>query len=152
MADYLEPVSRGEQLVTIIVLWVATILLSLIVFVLFGLLFQPPKPDAKPTDFWYLLAGFLFLGWMLFACVWMLVRFNQDIPPANGHTMMPLWFIRVFGVMFLAGAGLFVWEGHYLEGVLIIPFGVSMVFVHRVIRRKTQGSTDVSASGRHSGE
>lgn len=80
--------------------------------------------------------GLIFGGLML-ASVWMLLRMLRKGQSSNTITMMPVWFIQVFGLLFAAGIAFAAWKGGHkpfmAEAFLV---ALNMLFLPRLLRRK----------------
>ncbi len=135
MADYLQPVSQPVRRLAIIALGLATLVLVAIVLFLAALpLFAP---GFKPEHIPFLLGAIALFGVLLVACAWMLARILKGAPSSSGLTVLPLWFIRVFGVLFIGCAVVAAWHGQ-LPLLLLLEVGsvgLAMIFVGRLVRR-----------------
>jgi hypothetical protein len=89
------------------------------------------KPGLNNEDALKLAAIVAVLGALTAAGGWMLVRLLRGTSSTNGVTMMPVWFVRVCGLAFLAGTGWMAWLGG-IPRVVLTTFGMvglSMVFI-----------------------
>jgi hypothetical protein len=132
VVDYLEPVRRPVRWAAIVALGVAVLVLTAIELFVAAIPFF--APGYTPDDAPFILGVLALFGAFLVVCSWMLVRLLRDGRAANGVTVMPLWFIRLSGVAFLAGAGLLEQEGDRSTAAVFVMVGLAMVFVGRSFR------------------
>jgi hypothetical protein len=97
----------------------------------------PMDPRARAEIPGTLLATGLVFGCITFASVWMLLRLLRKGRASNKVTMMPVWFIQVFGLLFAAAIGFAAIEGghkpYLVEAFLV---ALNMLFLPRLLRRK----------------
>ena len=134
MADYLDPVNGWtRKLATVACVPAALLFGAMAAFTTYDMIRRgDPMHNGKPP--WL---GALVCWVLAVVCGWMAVRLWSG-RPANGVTVLPVWFIELFGVLALAGI---VWvqvrqgvvrEELTLGGALIF----SMICVRRAVRRR----------------
>jgi hypothetical protein len=88
----------------------------------------------------------LMFGFLSFASAWMLARLLRRSRSANQITMMPVWFIQLFGVLF--GAGIvfmaLAWDQPLfaLEG---LGLALSMIFLPKLLPRNPPEQSTLEA-------
>lgn len=105
MSDYLKPMNRTVR-------WLAAAALAVAVLILAGILLLLAISPAQKLDDTKLAVIIAVLGSLLVASAWMLVRLLRGTTTESGRTMMPTWFIRAFGVAFMAGVVWAAWFGN----------------------------------------
>ena len=133
MPDYLQPVGdgarRGAALACLPTAMVAAAVTALVV----ADMVQRGRFDYDGKPLW---VAAVVLGLIAIACGWMAVRLWGG-RSANGVTILPVWFIGLFGGLFLIGT---IWvgveRGVLLGGSSACGVAVAMLFVRRAVRQR----------------
>src|SRR5258708_3976173 len=133
MTDYLSKVDRTGRIVIIVCLGLTTLIWAALSF-LVVILLMDEKLRATPGP---LVGCGLLFGFMTWASGWMFLRLLRRTRSANQITMMPVWFIQVFGLFFAAGivfaAVVGVQSVFVIEGLVV---ALSMIFLPRLMRKR----------------
>ncbi len=131
MTDYLQPVGRVWRIVNIVGCTLTSIICLLLSLLLWTDMIRRDSLDYEGKPLWIGAAVVGLIGAAAAFIAWRLVRRHAA---SNGITVMPTWFIQLFGVVLLLGlcfvayhrgSALFV-----VEGVFIC---LAMIFVSRHI-------------------
>jgi ATP-dependent Clp protease adaptor protein ClpS len=135
MADYLQPVGDATRRIAAFACLLAALVAAPVTLLIV-------IDMVRRGDFYYdgkpLWVGAVVCGLIATASGWMAVRLWTD-RSANGVTILPVWFIEVFGVLFLTGTiwvgvergGL--WDGSVAIGIGV---GVAMLLIRRAVRHR----------------
>ena len=139
MADFLQPVGRGWRIACILGCGLASILSLLLSLLLSIELVRQQSIEQEAKPLWIAVGIVGLIGVASAFITWRLVRQHRA---ANGITTMPLWFIRLFGVLFLMGI-IFVgyakgFKSFLIEGMFVAE---AMIFVDRRIARRQRNKT-----------
>jgi len=133
MADYLQPISKKLRVLSALGLTLVAVLLILL-FVM--LLVAGIRHDRFAEDDYGLVLLLAFIGLTGLIFSYLAWRLWRGATSANAVTLIPTWFIQVFGVFLLAGAVFGAYHGtnlFLLEGVFV---ALAMIFIGRHIARK----------------
>src|SRR5205807_5989695 len=131
MTDYLQEVGRTGRLLAVLGLALAAAVLAALNVVLVIVAAQQQARAEIPGP---LIGCALMFGFLSFASAWMLARLLRRARSSNQITMMPVWFIQLFGVFIgalivftalVSDLTLFVLEG--------LGFALSLVFLPRLL-------------------
>ena len=134
MADYLQPVGKAGRVISIIGCTFTSLVCLIVSLLLWTDMIrrQSFEYEGKPLWIGGLVIGFIGLAAAFIA--WRLVRRDAA---ANGITVMPVWFIQLFGILFLVGlcfASFYRGTTVFMvQGVII---SLAMIFIGRQIARK----------------
>jgi hypothetical protein len=134
MRDYLQPVGKALRIMSIIGCSLTSIICLLLSLKLWNDMIRRHifTYDGKPL--WIGAAIIGALGIAAGFIAWRLVRRQAA---ANGVTVLPTWFIQLFGIFFLIGLCFVAYDRHSVlpvfEGVFIC---FAMIFVGRHIAKK----------------
>ncbi len=139
MADYLQPVGRAWRIASIVGCTATSLICLLLSLLLWTDMFRRHSIDYEGKPLWI---GAVIVGLIGLAAGFIAWRLVCGHAAANGVTVMPTWFIQLFGVFFLVGScfvayyqrtGLFM-----VEGVLVC---LAMIFVgRRIAKRRKPGA------------
>ena len=138
MADYLQPVSKAWRTLSLVACTFASIICLLLSLMLWTDMLRRRSIEYEGKPLW--IAGVLIavVGIAAAFIAWRLARRNAA---ANGITVLPTWFIQLFGVLlllglcftaYLRGSPLFI-----LEGVFVC---LAMIFIGRRIAKRQRQS------------
>ena len=138
MPDYLKPVGKLVTRLSVIGCAVAGMIFLLLFAVLLASMLSRGSFTYEGKPLWMSLPITAGLG---AAALWIAWRLHTNAVAPNSITVMPVWFVRVFGVLFLAGmvlAALASGRKYLLiEG---IPVALAMIFLDRLIARRRKHS------------
>ncbi len=97
--DYVADVSEAEKRSAIVALLIGTMVSAACMLIVIGVAIAGII-DASAGAFYGCIAIF---GTVSVLCGWMLVRLLRNQRAANRRTVMPEWFIQIFGLLFLIG-------------------------------------------------
>lgn len=133
MVDYIQPVRDGFRRVAAFACLVASLVAATITGFVGMDMVAKGRLDQDGKPLW---AGVLVCGLIATACGWFAVRLGRG-RSANGVTVLPVWAIEVFGVLFLAGI---IWAGieqGLAWGGPAVSVPVAMILVRRAVRQRT---------------
>ena len=134
MTDYLQPVGRTWRITSIVACTLTSIICSLLSLLLWTDMIQRHSLDFEGKPLWMAAVLVAFTGAAAAFVAWRLVRRHAV---ANGITVMPIWFIQLFGVLLLVGLCL---VAYYRGTVLFLVEGVfaslAMIFVGQYIAKR----------------
>ena len=137
MPDYLRQVSNPARMLAVICLMLSTLFFGAAFLGLLAMTIQriPAGAEKVRESIGQLLVGAVFAT----VSLWMLVRVLRRTRAPNGVTIMPIWFIELFGVLLFGGNVVFaIMErspGLVLEALSVAG---AMIFVRRKVRAKLQ--------------
>ena len=133
MADYLQPVGRAWRITSIVGCTLTSTICLLLSLLLWTDMIRRHSLDYEGKPLWVGAAIVGFIGIASAFIAWRLIRRHAA---ANGVTVMPTWFIQLFGVFVLGGLCFVAYhQGSLLfmtEGVFICS---AMILVGRHIER-----------------
>lgn len=132
MIDYLQPVRDGLRRVAAAACLLAALVAATITGFVAADMMEKRRLDQDGKPLW---AGVLVCGLIAAACGWFAVRLGRG-RSANGVTILPVWAIEVFGVLFLAGV---VWVGvdqGLAWGGPAVSVPLAMILVRRAVRQR----------------
>ena len=130
--DYTANVSEPERYSAVVALMLGTIvsafcLLLMLAFAMFG-------DDDGPAGPLYLCLAIF--GTTTIVCGWILIRLLRRRRASNGRTVMPLWFIQVFGVLFLTGlCATAFFNGHRWLAAEAVGAALAMIGIRSLLRK-----------------
>ncbi len=137
MADYLQPVSRAWRITSIVGCTLTSVICLLLSVMLWTDMIRRHSFDYEGKPLWMGAAVVGVIGLASAFIAWRLVRRQAA---ANGVTVIPIWFIQVFGVLLLSG---FCFVAYHRDSVVFMFEGISiclaMIFVGRHIARRQRG-------------
>jgi hypothetical protein len=139
MTDYLQPVGNGLRRIAVLICLPAALVAAAVTALVVTEMVQRGRIDNQGKPLWIAAVVCTLIA---VACGWMSVRLWSG-RSANGVTILPLWFIELFGAVFLAAG---VWAG--IEngwgwgGGAGIGVALSMLSIRRAIRRRRSGADD----------
>ena len=136
MEDPLAPVGQFLRTVSAVLMTFATF--AFIALLLLGIShhISTGSPYYNGRPYW--------LGTVLFAlltpaAVWMTIRLWSPLSSTTRVTLMPLWFIELYGVFFAAGIVLVAFtSSHPWYALNGLGIAITMILIRRVVRRKLQ--------------
>jgi hypothetical protein len=134
MPDYMREVGGFVRVLSIVTLFLGTLICGTLLLLVVGILLSGTFRFAGGVPVW---PSALLFGFLTFASGWMLVRILTRARSANGVTMMPTWFIQLFGVAFAVGI-IFVAIARKEPFILLELFGVvpAMIGARWLLRKK----------------
>lgn len=134
MTDYLQPVGRRLRVASIVCCLLASILSSVLAVILWTDMLSQNSFYYEGKPVWI---GALVLTGIGVAAGFIAWRVLRSRTAANGVTVLPVWFIQLFGVIFLVGLILVAYHRgsvvFAIEGVIV---AFAMIFVGRYIAQK----------------
>ena len=131
MTDYLQPVGRAWRIISIVGCTLTSIVFLSLSLLAWTDMIRRHSLDYEGGPLWM---GAVFAGVIGAAAAfiaWRLVRRNTA---ANGVTVMPVWFIQLFGFLLLAGLCFVAYfQGTALFLVEGVAVCLAMIFVGRHI-------------------
>jgi len=134
MTDYLQPVGRAWRIASIVGCTVASIICLLLSVILWTDMIRRHSFLYEGKPIWMGAAILGVIGVAAAFIAWRLVRQHTSV---NGVTVLPTWFIQLFGVIFFVG---FCFAAHerrspifLIEGALICS---AMIFIGRRIANR----------------
>src|SRR5438045_4215885 len=100
MPDYLQPIGRAWRITSIVGCTFTSIICLLLSLLLWTDMIRRHSLDYAGKPLWMGAAGIGVIGVAAAFIAWRLVR---RLAAANGVTLMPTWFIQLFGVLLLVG-------------------------------------------------
>ncbi|MDP1562172.1 MAG: hypothetical protein Q8M16_12405 [Pirellulaceae bacterium] len=97
--EYLAKVSRPVRSIAILAMLFTCGVNSACLLLIIGVLFV--VHDNVPWG--PIFGSFAIFGFLSFTSGWISIRLIREQRAANGQTLMPIWFIQIFGVIFLIG-------------------------------------------------
>ncbi|QEL17163.1 hypothetical protein [Limnoglobus roseus] len=138
MPDYLQPLNNGLRRVMAVVCLVAAVLSAAVTGIVVTAMFQTGEVTHKGKPVW---VGAVVLAFIALSCGFFTVRLGSG-RLANGVTVLPVWFIEVFGVLLLVGVSvLAVAEGFVWGIATVINVAVAMILIRRAVRRRAAFET-----------
>lgn len=138
MADYLQPVGRAWRITSIVGCTLTSIICLLLSLMLWTDMIRRHSFDYEGKPLWMGGAVVGVIGIAAGFIAWRLVRRQAA---ANGVTVMPTWFIQLFGVLLLSGL---CFVAYHQDSTLFLFEGVficlAMIFVGRRIARRQRQS------------
>jgi len=139
MADYLQSVGKAWRITSIVGCTLVSIVCLLLSLMLWTDMFRRHSFEYEGKPLWMGAAVVGVIGIAAGSIAWRLVRRQVA---ANGVTVMPTWFIELFGVLLLGGLCL---VAYHRDSMLFLYEGVSiclaMIFVGRnIARRRSQSA------------
>lgn len=144
MTDYLQPVGDGFRRFAAVACLVVAIICATLSLLAFADMAHRQRLDHEGKPLW---AGAAFCGLLAIASGWICARLWTG-RRANRVTVMPIWFIEVFGALLLA-ATLWVAREHGIlwGGTTGIGVCLSMLFIRRAVRHRLAAETESEAAG-----
>lgn len=139
MTDYLQPVGRAWRVTSIVGCTLTSVICLLLSLLLWTDMIQRQTLHHEGKPLW---AGAAVVGLIGGAAAFIAWRLIQRHAAANGFTVMPTWFIQLFGVLLLIGNCLVAYHrGSVLFAVEGVFTCLAMIFVGRLIdkRREKRG-------------
>ncbi len=137
MPDYLKPVTRTWKLAAILACVLASVVCLLLSLVLWTEMIQKQVFSYEGKPLWIGGVVLSVLGLASGFCGWRLACRRAS---ANGVTLLPTWFIQMFGMLFLIGQLVVVYAMGpaflSIEGILVC---LAMIFIGRRIARTQTG-------------
>jgi len=134
MADYLQPVGRAWRITSIVGCTLTSIICLLLSLLLWTDMIRRHSLDYEGKPLWMGATVVGVIGVAAAFIAWRLVRRHAA---ANGVTVMPTWFIQLFGVFLLSGLCFVAYHGgsilFMVEGVFIC---LAMICVGRRIAKR----------------
>ncbi len=131
--DYLQPVGNGTQRIAAIACLMAGLVATATTVVVVAGMIQRGRLDYNGKPLW---VAAVICGLIAVACGWLTVRLAVG-QSKNGVTVLPLWFIEAFGMLFLIGT---VWVGYEYGliwgGTSAVSVAVAMILVRRAVRQR----------------
>jgi len=132
MADYLRPVGRAWRITSIAGCTLAAVICLLVSNLLLADMIRRRSFNYEGKPLW--LGAVALIG---LAASFIALRLYHQLAAANGRTVLPPWFISLFGVLFLTGLGCVAYDRRsvlfLIDGV---PACLTMIFVGRHIRKR----------------
>jgi ABC-type transport system involved in multi-copper enzyme maturation permease subunit len=144
MIDFTQEVSRPTRILAIIGLSLCSLaLVAVNLMIAIFLMLPGPANKKDPTPTGAIWGSILIIGVLTVASFWMLIRLLKGTKSANKVTMMPTWFITIFGFLFGCGLILVAVMGDGIP-MAIEGIGISaaMIFIGRRVR-KTQAEQNL---------
>ena len=134
MVDYLDPVSKVARISSIVCCTMASVICLLLSILFWTDMIQRNNFHYQGKPLWIGVASISVVGIFCAFIAWRLICRHTA---ANGITVLPTWFIQLFGVLLLIGLCF----ASYLNGnVLFLVEGISlcmaMILVSRHIANK----------------
>ncbi len=134
VADYLQTVGRAWRIASIAACTLTSFVCLLLSLVLWTDMIRRRSFDYEGKPLWI---GAAVVGGIGFAAAYIAWRLFRKQPAANGVTIIPTWFIRLFGVLLLSGL---CFVAYYRDSALFLFEGVfvclAMIFVGRNIAKR----------------
>ncbi len=134
MADYLQPVVRAWRITSIVGCTLTALICLLLSLMLWTDMIRRHSFEYEGKPLWM---GAAVVGGVGVAAAFIAWRLLRRRAAANGVTVMPTWFIQLFGLLLLVGLCFVAYHrGSVLfmfEGVFIC---LAMIFVGRLIARR----------------
>jgi len=131
MTDYLQPVGRAWRIASIVGCTLTSIICVLLSLLLWTDMIRRHSLRYEGKPLWIGAAMVGFIGAAAAFIAWRLVRHHAA---SNGITVMPTWFIQLFGVLLLLGLCFVAYHRgnavFVVEGLFIC---LAMIFVSRQI-------------------
>ncbi len=138
MADYLQPIGRKWRIASIVGCTLTAIFCLLLSLMLWTDMIRRHSLDYEGRPLWLAGAVVGIIGGAAGFIAWRLVRRQAA---ANGVTLMPTWFIQLFGVLLLGGL---CFVAYHQDSALFLFEGVficlAMIFVGRRIAKRQKQS------------
>jgi hypothetical protein len=135
LPDHLGEVGKFGRALGIVCLTVSTLLFGAAFLGLVAMLILDMPADAEKVR--SLIISAIFSGAFAGVSLWMLVRLLTRTRARNGVTLMPIWFIELFGILLLGGV---VAWAITLRSPLLFVESLSvtgaMLFVRRKVRAR----------------
>jgi hypothetical protein len=129
MTNYLGEVSPAFRWLAIIALSLASLVLAALnIFVILCFTFQ----DARDKILGPLIGSALVFGFLTVVSVWMLLRLISGKRSSNNRTLMPVWFIQAFGIIFAIGI---IFAAFIAREFLFAIEGLSVALIMILIKR-----------------
>ena len=133
MADYLQPVSDGMRRMTALVCISVALVAAAATGLVIAAMIRDGRLDHDGKPVWI---GAVVCGLIALAFGWMAVRLWSG-RSANGVTVLPVWFIEVFGCFFLTCMVWVAVERGLDWGIVpAIGVAVAMVRIRWAVRRR----------------
>ena len=129
MADYLQPVSRAWRITSIVGCTITSIICLLLSLLLWTDMIRRHSFHYQGKPLWIAAAVVAVIGLSAAFIAWRLVRRHAA---ANGVTVMPIWFIQLFGVLLLVGL---CFVAYHRGNVLFMVEGVSLCLAMILVGR-----------------
>jgi integral membrane sensor domain MASE1 len=127
MSDYLQPVEKGWRIASIIGCTLAAIICLLLSVLLWADMIRRHSFEYDGKPLWL---GAVVIGVIGAAAAFIAWRLRRRHPAANGATVLPAWFIQLFGVLFLVGQG---FAAYHRGGTVFMAEGIvvalAMIFI-----------------------
>lgn len=132
MADYLQPVSDGVRRIAALACLLASLVSGSMTCLVIAGMIERGRLDHNGKPLWI---GAAICGLIAAATGWMTVRLWIG-RSTNGVTVLPIWFIELFGLLFFIAL---VWVGiqkGWMLGVsMAVGVAISMLMVRRAIAK-----------------
>jgi hypothetical protein len=137
MPDYLSEVGKSGRVLAIFCLTVSTLIFGPTFLGIVAMAILDMPTDAEKAR--ALIGSAVVFGVFAGASLWMLVRLLVRTRARNGLTLMPIWFIEFFGVLFVTGnVILAIVERSPWLVAESLSVCAAMIFVRRNVRAKLQ--------------
>ena len=149
MADYLAPVGPLGRRFALVSCFIATLISAAFSGITVAAMVQQGSFfDNNGKPLW---VGACLMAFLTLVTGWMTARLWSGAS-GNGVTLMPVWFIEVFGGLMMVGMllGVFVGQWHVLLLPGVISIALTMLLIRRQVRRHLR-ARDAAASGCHEG-
>ena len=150
MSDYLREVGRTARILAIVGLSLAIAVLAVLNLLLVVAVMGGGVPARMLGP---LVGSALLFGFLIFASTWMLLQLLQGSRSRNQTTMMPVWFVQMFGILLGAGSVFAAVAGQQplfvIEGLAV---SLTMIFLPRRLRRSRRSGDSNGAHENAEGE
>jgi hypothetical protein len=133
MTDYLRPVGPAWRRLALIVCVPASLVCGTLTLLLVLDMIHRGSPEIQGKPLW---VAACVLGVLALSSRWIVVRLWRGTI-ANGVTLMPVWFIEVFGALLLMACIWLLISGRWAFGLsAALGVAVSMLLIRRQVRRR----------------
>ncbi len=132
--QYIANVSGPVRSIATVAMLFVCCVSSACLLIIIGLLFV--VHDNAPWG--HIVGSISIFGFLSFTSGWISVRLIRKQRAANGQTLMPIWFVQIFGMLFLIGSvtSAVIIRQFWLLGPSI-GIAIMMIGVHSLLRRET---------------
>jgi hypothetical protein len=128
--DYLDPVSEKSRRACVVALVTVSVIGGVATIGICASMLSRRSLEFEGKPLW---AGAIVVGVLALTAAWLALRLSRNQLTANGVTLLPSWFIRLFaGFLLVGGCALAVHDNRPLLLVVMmlsVPAIVAMVYV-----------------------